>query len=104
SAPAVYFLSIHIGAVSGAIVWAVYGCVTVFLHISFSHRKFPLGRKFDWYVTDFGIPALSVIIVVGSWRLFGPRIDSRLYSVLYLGLVVGMAFTVAVFSAPDVRI
>jgi O-antigen/teichoic acid export membrane protein len=102
-APVIYFLSIHIGALAGALVWVALTLGIMLTNISLSHRKFGLGPPLRWYLIDVGRPALAAISVVALARIAGPHIGLSANSLLFLGVVTLIAVTATVASAPDVR-
>ena len=103
-APAIYFLSIHFGAVAGALVWVALTFGTMLTHIFLSHRKYALGSQSRWYLIDVGGPALGVLLVAILGRLVISHVGSGVHLLLFLGAVAGTAFVVAAAIAPDVRV
>lgn len=102
-APLIYFLSLHIGAPGGALMWAVLTLGYIATSLPLMHRRLLPGRLWHWYLVDVGQPALAAFAVACLGRILLPEPSSSWATALELAFLMGLGWLAAMFSAPDVR-
>jgi O-antigen/teichoic acid export membrane protein len=102
-APLIYFLSLKLGAIGGAIVWVLLMVGVMLSGLMLTHRRFALGSSWRWYTRDVGYPALAAFLVVGVGKVVVPAMTRGVGEVLWFVLLTLLAGCAALLTVPLVR-
>jgi len=102
-APLIAFLSLHIGALGGALVWVLLTFGYIVASLPVMHARLLHGRLRRWYIVDVGFPALASFAVAVAARMLLPEPLGDLRGAFTLVLVTLGAFAAALLVAPDLR-
>jgi O-antigen/teichoic acid export membrane protein len=101
--PLVYVLASHYGAVGAASVWAGLNSGYVLIGIQLMHRRLLRGEKWRWYVEDFGMPLVGVLVTtsVGS-LLFNEKMSQMVTLITLVGILFASVI-IALLAASQMR-
>ena len=102
-APLIYFLSLRLGAIGGALVWALLTFTYTVTSLPLMHLRLLPGRLRHWYLVDFGCPAIAAFAVAALGRILVPEPSAGVATAVLLVSVTAVAGLAAVFAAPDIR-
>jgi len=101
--PAIYFATLHWGAVGAAGVWVLLNGSYVLIGMHVMHRRWLRTEKWRWYARDVGMPLLAVALVVTAGRTLMVEEWGAIPKILMLFFVVGSAVGAAALSAESLR-
>jgi O-antigen/teichoic acid export membrane protein len=101
--PMLYFLSVRVGAVGGAMVWVMLMVGSMLTGLMLTHRRFGLGSAWRWYIADVGYPAGAAFLVVGVAKVLMPPMTRSVGEALLFVFVTLLAGCVALLTVPLVR-
>jgi O-antigen/teichoic acid export membrane protein len=102
-APAIYFSTLHWGAVGAASVWIILNSFYFLVCLPIMHRHLLITELRRWYVNDVGKILLGVLIVTGVSRI---AIDTGHGDVMKIIMLVGVmsaATAIAAISADSLH-
>ncbi len=101
--PLIIVLTLHYGAVGGAIAWSVLNIMYVTAGQAVMHRRLLKGELRRWYLNDVGWVALVACAVAGTARYIIPCELPRLWLLVLLMGVSGCTLSVTALATPSVR-
>lgn len=101
--PAIYFMTIHYGAVGAAAVWVALNSIYMLIGVPFTHRRLLRGEMRRWFIGDVGPPLGAALLLagIGRWLIASPMRPMVAFSILS-AITLG---TIAMASvvAPEIR-
>jgi O-antigen/teichoic acid export membrane protein len=101
--PAIFFATIHYGAVGGATMWAVINGLNVAIGVPITHRFCLPGYTQDWLRKDVLPPLVASSVVIGVGRVFVPHGHAGFEAFFQLGAIYAAATVLAAASASQIR-
>jgi len=101
--PAIYFGTLHWGAVGAAAVWVVLNIGYLLISIQLMYRRLLVTERFRWYMNDISKPVLMVLLVSVAARAFPINDLGRINQFLVLTFILGVGTLAAIFSAETIR-
>jgi O-antigen/teichoic acid export membrane protein len=101
--PLVYVLASHYGAIGAASVWAGLNSGYVLIGIQLMHRRLLRGEMWRWYVEDFGMPLMGVLVTVGVGSLLVNQSISQIAKLITIVGILIACMMVSVLVTKQMR-
>ncbi|WP_276508927.1 oligosaccharide flippase family protein [Mariprofundus ferrooxydans] len=101
--PALIFAVTHYGSTGAAMIWLFLNAVSVFCGLQLMHKKILPGEFRTWLVTDFGMPVLVSVCVIGFFWLTMPENIGPSGQLLWIVIASIGGWLVSAWIAPDIR-
>lgn len=97
--PAIYFATVHWGAIGAAGVWIVLNSGYILIGAQFMYCRLLVGEKWRWYISDVGRIMLPVLVVTGVARELMRSTLGNVAEIIVFTLILGIATIAAICSA-----
>jgi hypothetical protein len=101
--PAIYFATLHWGAVGAAGVWIVLNSAYLSVGVQLMHRRLIMKEKWHWYLNDVGKPLIAVLIIISLGRIGMSITHGDALHVVTLVIVFGAATVAAIIRTESLR-
>lgn len=101
--PAILWVTPRYGAVGAAWAWVILNTGYVLITIHFMHRRLLTREKWNWYVTDLGMPFIAALTVVLIAYLLKPNQMTNLGLLCWIAGTGVMMLAAAGLSATTIR-
>ncbi len=101
--PAIYFGTLHWGAVGAAAVWVVLNIGYMLISIQLMYRRLLVTEKNSWYLNDVAKPLIAALLVSGSARTLPVQGLGNIGQISTIAATLGIVILAVIISTNTLR-